>query len=168
MLNFAISKVHIMKNLVLVASVLFLALLSGCSKKDACDPSAGISVAPASEVEILHQYILNNKIEADKDERGFFYKIQTTGTGNHPDPCSKVKVNYKGQLTNGTVFDEANDIDLKLSGVIDGWKAGLPLIGEGGKIILYIPPSLNYGSNTPKSIPPNSILIFSIDLVKVY
>lgn len=156
-----------MKNVIFAAAVLFFAL-QGCKKDDKCDPDTLIEAAPASEVEALHQYIVDNKIEAQKDERGFFYKIQTTGTGKKPDICSKVRVNYIGTLTNGTVFDRQNDSEFPLGEVINGWRAGIPLIGEGDKITLYLPPSMGYGSEGIGGIPGNAILIFSIDLVKVY
>lgn len=155
-----------MKNVIFVISVALLTLLSGCAKKDSCDTI--IDAAPDSEVEALHQYILNNKIEATQDPKGFFYKIQTEGNGNKPNSCSSVRVNYRGTLTNGTVFDEKTDSDFNLSGVIKGWKVGIPHIGESGKITLYLPPSLGYGSKGIGPIPGNAILIFSIDLVKVY
>ncbi len=157
-----------MKNILLSILVLSFALFAGCKKDDSCDPNMIIAAAPASEVEALQQYLSNNKIEAQKDPRGFFYKIQTGGTGNHPTACSKVNVNYIGSLTNGTVFDRSNDVDLKLSLVVKGWQAGIPLIAQGGKMTLYLPPSLGYGATGTGGIPGNAILIFSIDLVKVY
>ncbi len=163
--NFAY-KQHIMRNFILVITVLSFALLTGCKKDNACDTI--IEPAPASEVIALEQYIVNNKIDAQRDSRGFYYKIQTVGTGEHPTTCSKVNVNYKGTLTNGTVFDQANDVEFNLKGLIKGWKAGIPLIAQGGKITLYLPPSMGYGADGTGGIPGNAILIFSIDLVKVY
>ena len=154
-----------MKNIVFAIAVMFFAL-TGCKKEETCDDI--IDAAPASEVEALHKYILDNKIDAEKHEKGFYYKIQTPGTGNHPTACSDINVNYKGELTNGTVFDQSNDVDFKLGGLIKGWKAGIPLIAQGGKITLYLPPSMGYGSKGTGGIPGNAILIFSIDLVKVY
>jgi FKBP-type peptidyl-prolyl cis-trans isomerase FkpA len=54
-----------------------------------------------------------------------------------------------------------------LGQLIVGWQKGLPLISSGGKITLYIPPSLGYGSAAAGSIPANSILIFDIELISV-
>jgi FKBP-type peptidyl-prolyl cis-trans isomerase FkpA len=155
-----------MRNFILVISLLSVAFLTGCSKEKSCDTV--IDSAPASEVVALEQFIVNNKIDAQRDSRGFYYKIQTTGTGDHPTTCSKVNVNYKGTLTNGTVFDQANDVEFNLRGLIKGWRAGIPLIAQGGKITLYLPPSMGYGTEGTGGIPGNAILIFSIDLVKVY
>jgi FKBP-type peptidyl-prolyl cis-trans isomerase len=78
-------------------------------------------------------------------------------------------VAYKGQLTNGNVFDQQlKYVFSTLGSLIDGWRQGLPLIKKGGEIKLYIPPSLGYGSdNSNPSIPPNSILIFDVTLIDV-
>lgn len=156
-----------MKNFILIFAIITTcAVWVGCSKKDAsCDPEIS---APASEVEALEQYLTTNKIEATRDSRGFYYRIDAPGTGTHPDACSEVSVNYKGTLTNGTIFDQASEVKFQLKGLIEGWQAGIPLIGKGGKITLYLPPSLGYGSSANNGIPANSILIFSIDLIKVY
>jgi len=157
-----------MKNIILVLGVLICCgLFAGCSKKDeSCNP--GFDAAPASEVEALETYLSSNKIEATKDPHGFYYKIEAAGTSTRPDACSEVSVNYKGTLTNGTVFDQKSDARFQLKGLISGWQMGIPLIGNGGKITLYLPPTFAYGDKASGGIPANSILIFSIDLIKVY
>ena len=54
-----------------------------------------------------------------------------------------------------------------LNRVIAGWTEGLQLIGEGGKIRLFVPSALGYGENGNRGIEPNSTLIFDVELVKV-
>lgn len=76
-----------------------------------------------------------------------------------------MKVNYLGRLTNGDVFDQGNGVEFALSKLVIGWQEGIPLIGAGGKIKLYLPPSLAYGSQAVSGIPANSILVFDIDLL---
>jgi FKBP-type peptidyl-prolyl cis-trans isomerase len=76
-----------------------------------------------------------------------------------------VKVNYSGSLTNGSVFDSGNGVSFPLANLIIGWQQGIPLVGKSGKIILYLPPSLGYGSSAQNGIPANSIMIFTIDLL---
>ena len=48
-----------------------------------------------------------------------------------------------------------------------GWQYGIPLVKAGGRIMLYLPPSLGYGAQTVGSIPANSVLIFDITLQSV-
>jgi FKBP-type peptidyl-prolyl cis-trans isomerase FkpA len=149
-----------------LCKILFISILaisvSGCKKKTNCD--APTTTAPANEVTTLANYISSNSISAVKDDRGFYYNIQSAG-GDKPDACSTVRVNYSGALTNGSVFDSANDVSFPLANLIVGWQQGIPLVGKGGKIILYLPPSLGYGSNAQSGIPANSILIFTIELL---
>ena len=120
--------------------------------------------------ETLEAYITRAGItDATKDNRGFYYKIVTEGTGVNPTLSSKVTIYYKGTLTNGSIFDQtgAAPATFSLNQLILGWQYGLPLIKPGGKIILYLPPSLGYGSSAAGSIPANSVLIFEVQLVSV-
>ena len=125
------------------------------------------TTAPSSEVFTLQSYLSSNGINAVSDERGFFYIINSPGSDLHPSVCSNVTVTYTGRLTNGAQFDARNGEPFSLSGVIAGWQEGVPLIGKGGSITLYLPPSLGYGSQAQTGVPANSILVFQIDLVDV-
>ena len=82
-----------------------------------------------------------------------------------------VYVHYTGTLIDGTVFDqtlEENDaVAIPLSNVIRGWQEGLPLVGEGGHIKLYVPSELGYGSQGNPVIKPNSALVFDVKVEKV-
>ncbi len=153
-----------MKKIILPILTAILFASSSCVK-DTCKDV--ITAAPASEVAILDAYITSNSIAATKDTRGFYFKINTTGANtDHPTICSNVVVKYKGTLTNGTKFDEnTTGISFPLSNLIIGWQEGIPLISIGGKITLYLPPSLGYGAVAQQNIPANSILIFDIELV---
>ena len=152
------------------ASLTCALLISGCKQSDQTTPCAAAPVtvtAPAAEVATLKQYIDANNITATADSRGFYYSIQSPGTGSKPTICSNVTVNYAGKLTNGTAFDSGNNVSFGLNQLIVGWQEGIPLIAPGGSITLYLPPSLGYGANSAGSIPANSILVFKIDLLKV-
>lgn len=102
---------------------------------------------------------------------GLQYIIRNAGNDVKPGAADTVYVNYKGTLTDGTVFDESPKSDegirMLLNRVIKGWTEGLQLIGEGGKMRLFVPSELGYGENGTRGIEPNSTLIFDIDLVKV-
>lgn len=123
--------------------------------------------APKEETDAVAQYLATNNITAKQDAQGFFYTIEAAGSGSHPSSCANVTVNYSGKLTNGTEFDKAENVSFDLGTLISGWQAGIPLIAKGGKITLYLPPSLAYGDRAAGPVPANSILIFTIDLLKI-
>ncbi|OJY95595.1 FKBP-type peptidylprolyl isomerase [Terrimonas sp.] len=154
---------------------------NGCLKADGngCPYKETTIKAPAAEVLQVEQYLDSKGItNALKDSSGVYYIIESAGTGNlTPDVCSTISINYSGKLTTDSVFDKTDGtpIVLRLGGLIPGWIAGLKHITTGGKIKLYIPPSLAYGSvgatrtdqngATVVVIPPNAILIFDVELV---
>jgi FKBP-type peptidyl-prolyl cis-trans isomerase FkpA len=121
---------------------------------------------------IIEDYLLAHDLTAQSTSSGLYYIIQNPGTVNHPSVKSIVSVNYKGYLTDGTIFDSSfkngKPSDLILSAMIQGWQEGLPFIGAGGQIQLFIPSELAYGSKARGIIPANSVLIFEIGLVDFY
>ena len=149
-------------------------LLSGCLKKtDGCPNSIRVSNAPSSEEQMVLSFLTANNISASKHASNLYYEIVYQGTGATPGLCSAITVQYSGSLANGTVFDSQAEAGFNLGALIDGWKWGLPLIQSGGRIKLYIPPSLGYRPTDVKDqagnviIPGNSILIFDITLKNV-
>ncbi len=102
---------------------------------------------------------------------GLAYKVIQEGTGKLPEKGKKVKVHYKGYLTDGTKFDSSFDrndpieITLGVGQVIKGWDEGIGLFRVGSKGVLKIPADLGYGSRGVGSIPANSILFFDIEVV---
>ena len=103
---------------------------------------------------------------------GLQYLVTKEGTGKSPAADSMVKVHYTGKLVDGTVFDSSVErgepIEFPLNQVIPGWTEGLQLMKEGGKATLYIPSQLGYGQQgVPGTIPPNSTLIFDVELIEV-
>jgi len=103
---------------------------------------------------------------------GLQYKIISEGHGKTPKATDTVRVNYRGTTIDGTEFDSSykrnEPIEFPLNGVIPGWTEGVQLMKEGGKIQLFIPSNLAYGSQGAGGvIPPDSTLIFDIELLKI-
>lgn len=158
-----------MKNILL--GFIILSICS-CSKKDeTCNQTDSNITAPASEIADVQGYLFANSITATQHASGFFYTISQPGSGSAVvNLCSNITIKYVGKLTNGTVFDQTTGSETRtfeLGNLIPGWEKGIPLISSGGKITLYIPPSLGYGNNPNGIIPANSILIFDIELIAV-
>lgn len=104
-------------------------------------------------------------------ESGLQYKIINEGNDVKAAATDTVWVHYRGTLLDGTQFDaspaEGAPVQMMLNRVIKGWTEGLQLVGEGGKIELYIPSDLAYGERGNRSIKPNSTLIFEVEVTKV-
>jgi len=104
---------------------------------------------------------------------GLKYVILQSGMGEKADSADLVTVHYTGFLTDGKIFDSSVERDepfkfrLKLQPVIPGWEEGVKLLGKGGKAKLIIPPALGYGAMPVGSIPPNSTLIFDVEVLNV-
>ncbi len=102
---------------------------------------------------------------------GLQYKVLTEGSGKTPKAADNVTVNYKGTLINGAEFDNSykrgQPATFKANGVIKGWTEALQLMKEGSKWQLFIPPELGYGDRGAGPVPPNSTLIFEVELISV-
>jgi FKBP-type peptidyl-prolyl cis-trans isomerase len=101
---------------------------------------------------------------------GLQYTILTPGTGAPALPGHQVTVNYTGRLTNGKVFDTSIGRQpfvfmLGAGQVIMGWDIGVAGMKVGEKRRLTIPASLGYGPSGTGNIPPNSVLIFDVELL---
>jgi|ERR1017187_7638844 FKBP-type peptidyl-prolyl cis-trans isomerase len=104
---------------------------------------------------------------------GLKYQVLKHGTGTvSPKATDTVKVHYEGKLLDGTVFDSSiargQPISFPLNRVIPGWTEGLQLMKVGDKFKFEIPPNLAYGANSPSpAIPPNSTLVFEVELLGI-
>jgi FKBP-type peptidyl-prolyl cis-trans isomerase FklB len=103
---------------------------------------------------------------------GLQYKVVQAGNDKKPGNRSEVTVHFIGRHIDDTMFDRSfsdKPVTMKLSRAIKGWREGLLLIGEGGRIILYVPSRLAYGRDgAPPAVGRNETLIFTIDLIEVH
>ena len=102
---------------------------------------------------------------------GLQYLVITNGTGAMPTANDTVTVNYRGTFINGTEFDSSykrgQPASFPVMGVIHGWTEALLQMRVGSKWQLFIPSDLAYGEPGRTGIPPNSTLIFDVELVSV-
>ena len=122
------------------------------------------------EQNLIQQAIAKKETDAVHEQEGIYYTILKEGNGKAVTVKDTVEVFYKGYLFNNetAVFDQTKEKPAKfpLSRLIKGWQIGVPQCTIGGKIKLVIPSALGYSIRTrsPK-IPPNSILVFEIEII---
>jgi FKBP-type peptidyl-prolyl cis-trans isomerase FkpA len=108
-----------------------------------------------------------------KTESGLLYEILAEGGSKKATNDDDTVVTlYTGTRPDGTVFDSTADrgnepAEFQLNGVIPAWTEGMKLVGEGGRIRLYIHPNLAYGEKGHQKIDPNQALVFEIELLEV-
>jgi len=153
------------------AATLFLV---GCSKESTqttTDKSPGTNAATVAPGASSPATGAQNEMKTTPS--GLKYQVLKRGTGTvSPKPTDRVNVHYHGTLLNGTVFDSSVErgqpISFPLNGVIAGWTEGLQLMKVGDKFKFEIPPNLAYGASSPSpKIPPNSTLVFEVELLGI-
>jgi FKBP-type peptidyl-prolyl cis-trans isomerase len=124
------------------------------------------------EQKLIKEYIEKNKLEAKSTASGLHYVITKASTGASPKANDSVSVHYVGKLLDGKEFDnslkrgEPIEFTLGQGMVIPGWDEGIALLKKGEKALLIIPSGLAYGPRgAGDMIPPNSILLFEVELV---
>lgn len=125
-------------------------------------------------LEISKSFMIQNEQKRGllKTPSGLQYEIIEPGTGASPQPTDTVLVHYIGRLIDGRTFDDTKEKEepatVDLANVIEGWKEALPMMKQGARWVLYVPPELGYGMETPiENIPPNAVLIFEIELLDI-
>ncbi len=120
---------------------------------------------------LIAQLGIDKKIGTLVQKDGVFYQILKEGNGAFVAVTDTVTVFYKGSLLDGTVFDQTKEkpATFPLNRLIKGWQIGLPLCKVGGAIRLIIPSGLAYTIRSrSKKIPPNSVLIFDIEVLDAH
>ena len=103
---------------------------------------------------------------------GLQYKVLKEGEGASPRATDNVTVHYRGTLLDGTEFDSSHrrnqPSNFRVNALIRGWSEGLQRMKPGAKWQLFIPAKLAYGDrSTTSGVPPNSVLVFEVELLKV-
>lgn len=178
-----------------VAGVVLLSVLAGCkspmpgsssSRTAATEPSRDSSIrqvssssgGPVTFTDSPQLQYGTGKMNADPATpfkmtySGLKYRVLRESRRRKPKVSDTVTVHYRGWLDNGKEFDSSYDrgepTSFPLAGVVAGWTEGMQLVGEGGMIELWVPPSLGYGQQgSGGSVPPNATLHFIVELIKV-
>ena len=152
-----------------------LFIVTGCLRDDTCTRTVSQSRINAvnqtqlqSDIELINAHITQNNIQnVIVDPSGIRYTIDIQGQGDQPCLESVVSVTYRGTfLASGNEFDKSiSPVAFSLSGLILGWQIILPKVKRGSSITLFLPSGYAYGSVQSGSIPPNTNLVFEIDLL---
>ena len=150
-----------------------VAAFCGCLKNEtnsfSCNYDECGTVAPSTEIDSLKKYLATHAIVATQHCSGAFFSVDDEGSGAAPSACSNIAFTYEGRLLNGNVFDSSltNPVVGPVSSLITGVKLGALKIRTGGRIHMYIPPSLGYGSTANPKVPANSYLVFDMKILAV-
>ncbi len=155
-----------------------IALVALCALP-ACAPKPPEPAAPAvaqkSEAELRRERWFGADIAQKSGiewrPSGLGIELLVPGEGTPPQRTDKVRVHYRGRLLDGTEFDSSHARGkpnvFQVDHLIAGWAAAMPSLQPGGKAVFYIPPHLGYGGLRAGKIPPNSSLIFEVELLEV-
>lgn len=134
------------------------------------------SAQAAANMEAAREFLTENAKRPEVTVTGSGLQYEVLSASEDPDAVSPglndtVTVHYRGTLLDGTVFDSSIErgepISFPVSGVISGWTEALTLMSVGDRWKLYLPPPLAYGTRGAGPIPPNSALIFEVELLGV-
>jgi FKBP-type peptidyl-prolyl cis-trans isomerase FkpA len=121
------------------------------------------------DIAMINEAVATKKIDTSGSKEGVFYSILKEGTGKYPKVTDTVTVRYKGSLlADGSIFDQTKEkpATFPLGRLIKGWQIAIPMCKVGGTVRVIIPSALAYSIRTrSKNIPPNSILVFDIDII---
>lgn len=161
-----------MRKSTLFACIVFVGITISC-----LDPDVGPIVIgePGSfeeqlefDIKLIDSILALDNIEVEIHESGIRYIVEAEGIGDSAKVTDDVTVIYEGRLLNGQVFDgNADGVSFALRSLIQAWQLTIPLMKKGGKITIYSPSGLCYGNSQVGNIPPNSSLVFDIELLEI-
>ena len=119
------------------------------------------------------KFLEENKSNKDwkSTASGLQYKVIAEGSGKVPTEAQTIIVHYTGTLVDGTKFDSSRDrtapAEYKLNGVIKGMREALSIMKPGAHYVVAMPPELAYGASGNGPIPPNAVLLYDIEVLKI-
>lgn len=174
--------------------ILFVGILAACNKEDEVDPHAYLQTeienyavksiyndevryTKEGEADLIKIWLdsmsVNNAV-IDTTSTGLRYIVEKIGTGNNVKTGDQVTVKYIGFFMNGNIFDASAyrgdgtyNYKHKTDPLIKGWEEGIEVLKKGGRAAFLIPSAKGYGSAGNSSIPPNTPLIFIIEVVDI-
>lgn len=141
----------------------------------------------AEDIAVIENYLEENDLTAERNiASDLFYIVEQEGNGVKPENGQTVQVNYTGMFLDGTVFDTSIESVAQEAGVFSesrdykpfefilgsrqvilGWDIGIKLLEEGSTATLILPSYLGYGYRGNTSIPPNTVLLFEVEVVNI-
>ena len=113
-------------------------------------------------------YLKKKNIDCEHSPSGLYYKIIEPGKGRNIRFQDIVTFKYKGTFLNGSTFDNPKEpVEFAVKDLIGAWKEIMLELKPGAKAFLVSPPQLGYGSRELNDIPPNSILVFELEIISV-
>ena len=146
-------------------------LLLKMQQKKEADEKAAAKKALDEQAAFLAKNIVDSTVKVTP--KGVQYKVIKDGAGITPKASDKVQVHYVGALLDGTEFDNSvkrgEPLEFPVNAVIEGWQDLLQVMKEGMKVKAWIPSALAYGeAGVPPMIPANALLVFEVELLKVF
>lgn len=120
----------------------------------------------------IDSYIATHELDVQSGEYGLFYHFDKKGNGALPQPGDYVKLNYVGKMLDGTIFDQSEPnqpfvFQIGYRVVIQGWDKGIQYLPLGSQATLLVPAELAYGKSGLGKIPPNTPLLFEIEVLDI-
>ncbi len=158
-----------MKNWKLLGSTAFLLLAAVLTFADA--PASAPATDDKGNISFKDLMAMPEKGQ-QKMADGLIIEDIKVGDGKSPADTDTVVCHYTGWLLNGKKFDSSRDrgdpLSFRLNQVIKGWQEGLKTMKVGGRRKLTIPAELGYGeAGAGDDIPPNSVLVFDVELIAI-
>ncbi len=149
--------------------VLMVAILASCDTESVFDEAEQLAI----DRQLILDYMADNNIQGEEiGDLGIYYVLTQPGSGPNAEFASSVFTHYRGYLLDGTEFDTSVgrgvfDFVIGAGDVIQGWEIAFKELNKGASATLFIPSKYGYGTRRQGNIPPNSVLLFDVDVTDI-